>query len=329
MKSLRAAALALLIGYLPASAASAPDDGIGLEQYIGTLETLLELIPDPPAPAERITRAAAGLPDELRVRYDGRTIRAPVAGVRDALIEASASGLPASDLDRIRAHLGTMLLEARAALQSRPPDLSGPQARLDTILARPEFGGGAGSDWFGALRSSVSDWMARLMKRIFGDSSDAGSLLLETAAWAGVAVLLAAAVVWTARMAGRPRPSGSIVADARDDALEGSRDWAELAAREAGAGRHRDAVRCAWWAAVRRLEEAGAWRVDRARTHREYLRLLPDEDGMRPAMREVTDLFEQVWYGGRPATQDDSRRTLMQLRSLGCDPSSSQAIAGS
>ncbi len=69
---------------------------------------------------------------------------------------------------------------------------------------------------------------------------------------------------------------------------------------------------------MRGLEEEGAWRSDDTRTPREHVRLLPADHRRRPLFADVARRFEQVWFGGRAATPDDTRSELTRLQELGC-----------
>ena len=96
------------------------------------------------------------------------------------------------------------------------------------------------------------------------------------------------------------------------------RDWqaeAQAAARE---GRWRDAVHLSYWAAISYLEGQGLWRPDRARTPREYLKLLPEADTHRDFLRQLTRSFEKVWYGTDPATAETYAGASSLLERMGC-----------
>ena len=101
----------------------------------------------------------------------------------------------------------------------------------------------------------------------------------------------------------------------------GWRDWARDALAASARGNHRDAIRLAYWAGVYRLEELGVCKVDRTRTHREYLRLLgaaPGAENRRVPLENLTWRFERVWYGREPASAEDFQFVIKQLEMLGC-----------
>jgi hypothetical protein len=86
--------------------------------------------------------------------------------------------------------------------------------------------------------------------------------------------------------------------------------WLEDARRAAAAGEWREAIHFLYWAAISRLESRRLWPADRARTPREYLALLAEEDPRQPGLATLTGNFERVWYGGRPAGERDYQRAL-------------------
>ena len=80
------------------------------------------------------------------------------------------------------------------------------------------------------------------------------------------------------------------------------------------------AIRIAAVAAVVGLEEEGAWRHDEARTPREHVRLLPAAHARRTPFADVARQFEEVWFGAKVPTVDDTRAMLSRLKELGCLP---------
>jgi Domain of unknown function (DUF4129) len=94
--------------------------------------------------------------------------------------------------------------------------------------------------------------------------------------------------------------------------------WLKDARAAAASGDWRQAVRFGYWAGISALESAGAWRPDRARTPREYLRLMDAKHQHRGTLHTMTQRFERVWYAQQPATQSDFEETVRGLEELGC-----------
>ncbi|MGD0369705.1 MAG: DUF4129 domain-containing protein, partial [Acidobacteriaceae bacterium] len=64
------------------------------------------------------------------------------------------------------------------------------------------------------------------------------------------------------------------------------------------------------------LEGRRLWQPDRARTPREYLRLLDPASPVSPLLRRQTFSFETIWYGLRPAARPDYDHALDLHRRL-------------
>jgi len=109
--------------------------------------------------------------------------------------------------------------------------------------------------------------------------------------------------------------------------LNDSREWARDALAAAERGDYREAVHCAYWAAIASLETRGVLKSDRARTPRESLRLLDPHPREQKLLREFTLLFELVWYGYRPASGKDWSNARSHLENMGCLTPSTVATA--
>ena len=106
------------------------------------------------------------------------------------------------------------------------------------------------------------------------------------------------------------------------------RDWTREASTAAAGGDYRAALHSAYWAGVYRLAELGAWKLDRARTPREYLRMIGEQAqselaeqnpvGRELALKDLTQGMEASWYGFLPATQQDYDKAVAHLETLGC-----------
>jgi hypothetical protein len=94
--------------------------------------------------------------------------------------------------------------------------------------------------------------------------------------------------------------------------------WLAEARAAANGGRWRDAIHLSYWCGIAFLEGQGVWRPDRARTPREYLRLLPSSSEHRPTLDALTRAFERVWYGMQDADADAFAQAQAQLKKLGC-----------
>ena len=79
-------------------------------------------------------------------------------------------------------------------------------------------------------------------------------------------------------------------------------------------------MRYAYRALICGLEEEGAWRVDDARTPREYLRLLPAEHRRRGPAGDGFVASERSGSPRASRTEADRAAVVARLKELGCLP---------
>ena len=219
---------------------------------------------------------------------------------------------------RIRERLLTLSAEA-SSLADAVPDGREIAARrsLEEILKRREFEQGAAAAWMRRLEQWLRDLFTRLVESL-GLTPQAGRLTAVTLAWvAGLAALIGLGF-WLARALAQQSRSVRLALNTAAGRQLSAREWADRWSVALQAGDAREAIRCAYHACLRRLEEQGVWRTDPARTAREYLRLLPARHDRREAVTDLTRQFERVWYGDQPLTPDAARQVTAHLESLGC-----------
>ncbi|MFQ5701155.1 MAG: DUF4129 domain-containing protein [Acidobacteriota bacterium] len=214
-----------------------------------------------------------------------------------------------------------ILEEMRVAAGDKTPvpaaGADGARARLEGIMARPEFSSAREIGWVQRLRDRVRAFLGDLLEPMAG-AFGSSAMLGEALAWGLVAVFLGLAVLWTFRAVARDGRPTSFRVEAAVSSPGSWRHWFGEAVAAARDGRYRDAVRCGYWAAIRKLGEEGVLPLDETCTHREFVRLLPVRHRARPAMKAATARFEAIWYGGRLATAEDFSRTIDDLQKLGC-----------
>jgi len=282
--------------------------GLEFRRQLETLASEIERVE--PSAASRL---AASIPpvervgDQVEVRFEW--LRAPLLAAagdadwasrrRDLASTLRAMGRETSELPPAR----MFGKDARAALAHVLDDRAFQRARRDS--------------WQRRLVDRVKNWLAdawdRSLGRRFGTRSVAVALAWAASIGAIVVLLIGLARAAAARRAERPIAFNTGTPD-RTAAGELALEAVSLAR----AGRVREAVRAAYRAAVRQLEEEGALRVDDARTPREYLRLLPAPHRRRPALAALTTTFERIWYGSSAPGPDEGERIVALLRDLEC-----------
>jgi len=217
---------------------------------------------------------------------------------------------------QIHDRLQTLDTQAQAYEQAQA-DPQESRKKIQQILARHEFRGARGPGFLEIWWQKLMRWLSNFFERhpIYGRR---GNDLLHIGVYAAVAVAFVMFAVWiTRRLDRRKDPLNREIVPFAPSA-KGWRTWlseAHASARQAG---WREAIHLAYWAGISFLEEQGAWRPDRARTPREYLRMLGTRKPQYPVLSTLTRKFEVIWYGHHDASAADFQETLGQLEKLGC-----------
>jgi hypothetical protein len=164
---------------------------------------------------------------------------------------------------------------------------------------------------------AVAIWINRRLSRLVEYSAHRRwlAVLLE---WGVVSLACLGLGYWCVWQARRARGLQA-TERARVEDTPSMRNWerlrqdAEQAARQQ---RWRDAVRGYYWATIARLEARGLWPTDRARTPREYLRLVLPGNARHDDLRRLTQCFETCWYGSETATQPDCETARLLFERL-------------
>jgi hypothetical protein len=174
------------------------------------------------------------------------------------------------------------------------------------------------------LRQRVIRWIENFLVRIFGQIGrhPIGAKILFWSIVIAVVVWLAMALFrhWTRRAALEELRAPDSVAFVRT-----WQEWVQAARQAATRGDFREAVHSAYWAGICYLEDSETVRKDRTRTPREYMRLVSNATQLvasgrktREALAALTVVLEQVWYGRRPASNQDFTNAMQNVEALGC-----------
>ena len=299
--------------------ASAQAESISVAQYRAQLRDIAAKIAALQDDPEQAGRTVADIPDQVTVSAGSGEVTVNYKSLKDDLAvfsHAEPQKRPAL-LGKIQDYVQT-LSAAADAYEQNATDVPSAQAKLGQILSRSEFNKVKGPTAKDTFLSRVYRWLSRMLNKLSlakGSRFDFLQLFIYLLVGVAVTILL----VWTLRRLRRPpeqlpqrevipfSPSArswrSWLADARS--LAAQQDW-------------RNAIHLAYWAGISYLEEHGAWKPNRARTPREYLRLIGARAAQYPVLAALTRKLELVWYGYGTARQADFEETLGQLEQLGC-----------
>lgn len=268
------------------------------------------------------------LPAEWDVRAGGRIFRVSTAWLDSALGKIkTGSAAPAAQWGEIDRHLDFLRAQAEALqVPAATPSTTEARNNLDAIFQRREFRGMAGPGPFTRLWRRFVDWIGLGIDWVLA-RLHIGRLSGNLVAYGLIGIALLFLLYWGWRsIAGRSRESQIPPAEGRESSDR--RKWAADALAAAERGEFREAIRCAYWAAVNRLEEQGSIPPNRSRTPRELLRSVAPGSAAREPFHELTQRFELVWYGYRPPSSADWQNTKTQLERMGCLGSSTPQTAG-
>ena len=315
------AALLLLAAnsFATAQVTDHPQQRVTVQEFISQTDDLMQRVHSLADDTVNPRELRESLPDRVTVTSDSREYTISYAWLKGDLVELTgANAAKRSQLIKeIEDRLQQTEQEARALTAAAPvPHNAG--SKLTTILARREFRDVHGPTAMDKLRDRVLLWLARLLERIF-IGAGSHSQILQIAGYVLMAVAIVVLALWIKRHFSAPPASATpreIVPFA--PSARHWRSWLNQARQLAAQGDWRRAIHLAYWAAISFLEEGGAWRPDRARTPREYLKLIGQQHHYFSILRELTRTFELTWYGNQEANAVHFQETLTHLEKLGC-----------
>jgi hypothetical protein len=263
------------------------------------------------------------LPVSEEVEFNGATTRVDNAWLHEAVDGAVKTEGDAERrlqlLGEISARLARLRQSVKSAQTAEGRASQDQRARLDEILARPEYQPEQERE------STIARWVRRikefiyqLLRRLFGGSSaralpsDGGRLFMVLRALillVVVAALIFGAAKLVRRFQGRQKPAKE--AETREVLGEEIPEYATaadlfaMASDLARQGEYRKAIRRAYIALLCDLDQRGKLRLGRSKTNRDYLDAMRSEQRIYPTFSVMTIAFERAWYGQARATEEE------------------------
>jgi len=282
-------------------------------QYRAELEGLLSATQELDSSGKPTPQPLHDLPQSWRVRTDQREFEISAEGLRRDVRRYEKENNVANAA-AIRARLQSLRADLDG-YEKPPVDASASRAELKSILSRPEFSDVQGPSWFDRLKQRLLEFIFSILQRLFRSTvfpTIGRFFVYGLMGLAGLALIyFAYRAIWSNREFEKVIPS---------DLPVSAKEWIVWLseARAAAAKREwRDAIHLAYWAGISFLERQGMWKPDRARTPREYLRLLGANE-YRETLAALTRIFELAWYANRGASERTFSETLQELEKLGC-----------
>ncbi len=331
-----------------ATDSSATKQALTLEQYEAELDRLSSAVSKLSDDSVGISALRGSLPSGWVVTAEGVQFEVSSEWLAGSLKELE-SETAAKDRKKHREELAGQLRKLRSEAErlsgtAQSADAANAREKLDHILSGREFQSVTrGQSWLGRIWDQIGLWVDWILEHTIGrlmESGPARTLILWTLI-VGVFLLIA---VWIMRTLTRMARTETLRVGAPSPPGRNWREWAQEALAGARGGDYRTALHSAYWAGVYRLADSGAWRLDEARTPREYLQLLKYPAGREAnfsaaepaaevdratALAALTRSMESTWYGYLPATQQDFETAIDHLETLGCKLRSTAQTANS
>lgn len=297
----------------------AADASVSLSGYRQQLHQIAERVHSLEQNPEQTGSVIAAIPDQETVQTGNGEVTVNYRDLKNELTELAKPDAKqkAQRLHETEAYLLRLETDA-AGYDQVPADVPAARQKLGQILSRREFRNVHGPGLKETLLSKLYRWLGRLLGHLhFGRL--VGFSVLQVLVYVLIGIALLLLLLWTFNHLRRKEeePQHREIVPFSPSA----RSWrAWLAEAKAYADQQdwRNAIHFAYWAGISFLESGGAWKPNRARTPREYLRLLSSRNPNYPPLSSLTRKFEIVWYGDRPAAQQDFEESLGQLEKLGC-----------
>lgn len=304
----------LLLGATFSLADSIPDNALTTAEYRAELDGLLAATQQLDSSGAETPEKLEHLPPKWSVHTEQREFQISTEGLnRD--VRRYDKDKNQANATAIRTRLESLRREVDG-FEKSPPDVSAGRETLGAILARSEFSEVHGPTWRDRLKRWLLERLFQLLRRLFRSSAIPTIGKYFVYALIGIAGLALLYLAYRSILK-NPEFEEVVPKDLPVSAKEWS-IWLSEARAAAARGDWRDAVHLAYWAGISFLEREGFWKPDRARTPREYLRLIAAQSEQRETLTALTRIFELTWYAKRDASEQTFSQTLEQLEKLGC-----------
>jgi uncharacterized protein DUF4129 len=311
----------ILVGLLIASCFCLADSGSGNEltvaEYSTELDRLLVAAQQLDSSGSSIPPALKDLPSGWRVHTEQQDFEISAEGLRQDVRKFAQEG-DFSAANTIRSRI-KRLHDDLDGFETSPQDVSSSREQLTAILARREFRDVRGPTFVDRIAQRFLAIILNLLRLLFRSAAIPTISKLLVYGLIGLAVLTLGYLVY--RQIKSSSEQESVVPLEVPVSAKSWELWLAEARAAAERDNWREAVHLAYWAGISFLEHQGTWRPDRARTPREYLRLMSASSEHRATLAALTQIFELTWYAKRKTDAGTFAQTIQSLERLGCRPS--------
>jgi len=303
---------------------------IDLRTYESELQRYSDAIQGSRNNPAQIAAIRKSLPPEWNVEDAGTSFHVSTQQIDAALIELQSHP---SDPAQVARDIEFRLSEMRqSAIDMEMAPVNDSLTRAETsakrILSAREFQTAKAPSSLQVFEERwgqrIAKWIARMFSRLHVSQKTGNAL-----AWTIITLGLLSLAYWIFRTLSQRERAPELPGASAEIIVSDAREWVRDAIAAAERGDYREAVHCAYWAAIARLEDLKLLQRDRARTPRESLRLLDAHPTEQTSLRNLTGHFELIWYGYRPASTADWSEAKILLEKFGCLAASTAPTANS
>jgi len=294
-----------------------------LDRAEGSVKEAMERNDKASEVATKMNEVKRLLPVSEEVEFNGATTRVDNSWLHEAIDTAVKTEGDAERrlqlLGEISARLARLRQSVKSAQTAEGRASQDQRARLDDILARPEYQPEEEREstiarWI----RRIKEFIGRLLRGLFGRSSapapQMGGDGLVMVLRALIFLVVVAAMIFGAaklvrRFQARQKPAKE--AEKREALGEEIPEYATaadlfaMASDLARQGEYRKAIRRAYIALLCDLDQRGKLRLGRSKTNRDYLDAMRSEQRIYPTFSVMTLAFERAWYGQARATEEE------------------------
>ncbi len=304
----------LLLASVFCQADAASGTTLTTAEYRAELDRLLSATQQLNSSGAPTPEALQHLPESWQVRADQKEFEILTEGLqRD--VRRYEGDKSAANAIAIRHRLESLRSDIDG-FEKPPSDVSASRAELNSILAGREFRDVEGPTWFDRMKQRLWEFVFRILGHLVRAASI--PTIGRTFVYILMGVALAALLYIAYRSIWRRQELEEVIPRDLPVSAKEWAIWLSEARAAAAKGEWRDAIHLAYWAGISFLERQGFWKPDRARTPREYLRLLSTATAQRETLIALTLIFELTWYAKRDASEHTFSETLAELEKLGC-----------
>jgi hypothetical protein len=307
--------LALLLVSSFCRAYGANGDAISTSEYRLELDRLLSATQQLNSSRQSLPPGLQSVPSSWRVHTDQQDFEIPTEDLRKDISNLEHEN-NADHAIAIRSRLQA-LRDDLDGFETAPVNVATQREHLKALLARPEFRDVHSPNFLERFQQAVLAALIHALGRMFGSSAFPTISRIFIYGLIAVAVCTLGFLAYRfMNTAGSPEgvlPTANLPVSAKAWSV-----WLAEARAAAARENWRDAVHLAYWGGISYLENEGAWRPDRARTPREYLRLLSKSPERRENLASLTRVFELAWYAKRETGPEAFAESMEALQRLGC-----------